>query len=652
MKRPEAGRALFYTRDSEGRGECAPPQEVEWAIGRAKQLGLLFHGTADAMRTMMRSGQFALGDLFIDYGISGNVMDRPGLAAMRRAAMADPGVSHLLVPRRDRLFRPDDPIEALLLEGEFRKAGLSIVIRDQVLGPIRRGQRTALADLLTGLVEYDESGKFRRVLADKILRAQVDLIKLGVSTGGSPPYGMERWLAREDGTRVRKLLPGERVKWAGHHVIWWPTAEDQLAVVDRIFKLLPTTAASRIADLLTDEGIPPPEAARRATAGVWHQTTVRNIARDPIYMAVREYGKRSEGDQQRFTPAGPRDLADGDYGATGKLRTVTNPPDQRVRKEMAFTPVVPPEQFRALQSVLNERSKSQSGKPRQRGTAANPLGCRVYDMNCGAPMYRLARRGSYAYTCSLYQQSDAKLCSHNSLPGPAASQFVLSCIRQRAMTPHFLKRLEARLQELAEAELGADRREAERASIDKDLKRLKHQMELAARNLALAESDAERQAVRSVFNELQSAKTELEGRLERASNEVPARRGIDVEVSKAMSGLDRFAELAASPEAATATQELFAAGNAKLYVRFETVEKGRRTMCVLTGGVLTLGAVEPPVPLYGGPTDKRIIRRQLVTGDLESLVAGLAAQEGRNHHDGPEGQVLSGNVARRTRPCT
>jgi hypothetical protein len=652
MKRPETGRALFYTRDSEGRGECAPPQEVEWAIRRAKQLGVRFSGTPNEMRDMMRTGRAVSGDLFIDYGVSGNVMDRPGLGALRRAAMSDPGVSHLLIPRRDRLFRPDDPIEALLLEGEFRKAGLSIVIRDQVLGPIRRGQRTALADLLTGLVEYDESGKFRRQLADKILRAQVELIKLGVSTGGSPPYGFERWLAREDSTRVRKLLPGELVKMAGHHVVWWPTAEDQLAVVDRIFKLIPTTSASRIADLLTDEGIPPPEAIRRATAGVWHQTTVRNIARDPIYMAVREYGKRSEGDQQRFTPAGPRDLSDGDYGATGKLRAVTNPPDQRVRKALNFTPVVPPEQFGALQAVLDERSRTQSGKPRQRGTAANPLGCRVHDMNCGAPMYRLARRGSYAYTCSLYQQSDAKLCSHNSIPGPAASQFVLSCIRQRAMAPHLLDRLKARLQELAEAELGLAGRDAKRESVDKDLKKLKHQLDRAARNLALAESDAERQALRSVFNELQSTKVELERRLEQASNNCPERSGVDGEVLKALASLDRLAELAASPEAATATQELFAAVNVRLYVRFETAENGRRTTTVLTGGVLTLGTVEPPVPLYTGPTDKRIIRQQLVKGEMDSLVAGIAAQKGCHHHDGPEGEGLSGNVARRTRRCT
>jgi hypothetical protein len=264
----------------------------------------------------------------------------------------------------------------------------------------------------------------------------------------------------------------------------------------------------------------------------------------------------------------------------------------------------------------------------------------------------VSRRGTYTYTCSLYQQSDAKVCSHNTLPGPAAARFVLSCIRQRAMTPDVLQRLTARLREMAEAEFGVDHHEAERESAAKNLRKVEHQMDRAARNLALAESDAERQALRGVFNELRASKEELERRLDLASRTGPERGRIEDEVAQAMAGLGRLADLAESPDASSATQELFAAATVKLYVGFEKVERGSRTVNVLAGGVLTLGAADPPVPLYNGPTDKRIIRKHLAKGEADSLVAGTAAKGSCGHHDGPEDQGSSGNVARRTPRCT
>ena len=48
--RPAAGLGLFYTRDSEGRSDLAPPQYVEWARGEAAKLGVAFTGAPEAMR--------------------------------------------------------------------------------------------------------------------------------------------------------------------------------------------------------------------------------------------------------------------------------------------------------------------------------------------------------------------------------------------------------------------------------------------------------------------------------------------------------------------------------------------------------------------------------------------------------------------------
>ena len=105
--RPTAGRALFYTRDSEGHSDLAPPQYVAWARREAARLGVAFAGTPEAMEAMIARGVPAESDLFIDYGISGNVLSRPGFDAFRSRALRDPAVSHLFVPRRDRIARRD-----------------------------------------------------------------------------------------------------------------------------------------------------------------------------------------------------------------------------------------------------------------------------------------------------------------------------------------------------------------------------------------------------------------------------------------------------------------------------------------------------------------------------------------------------------------
>jgi len=59
-----------------------------------------------------------------------------------------------------------------------------------------------------------------------------------------------------------------------------------------------------------------------------------------VYIAIGEFGKRSERDQMRFTPKGPRTLAGSDYGLDGKVWAVVNAPDQRIRREPRREPFV------------------------------------------------------------------------------------------------------------------------------------------------------------------------------------------------------------------------------------------------------------------------------------------------------------------------
>src|SRR5688500_5100174 len=147
-KRPTPGRALFYTRDSGGTHETTPGEYVRCAQPAAQQQGASFSGTPEQIGAMIRDGRSQAGDLVLDYGVTGNKLSRAGLDALIRLALTDPGVSHVLIRRRDRFARPDDPVDAVKLENLLREGGLTVVFSDRVLGPIAKGERRDIGELI------------------------------------------------------------------------------------------------------------------------------------------------------------------------------------------------------------------------------------------------------------------------------------------------------------------------------------------------------------------------------------------------------------------------------------------------------------------------------------------------------------------------
>jgi hypothetical protein len=128
-------------------------------------------------------------------------------------------------------------------------------------------------------------------------------------------------LAHETGIKVRPLADGERVRMAGHHVVWLPGKEGELEVIRRIVDMLERMPASRVATILTAEGVLPPDwnrertdnGCKHRTSGVWRQSVITGIARNPLIIGLFTYGKRSMGDQVRFSPEGPRNLEETDW---------------------------------------------------------------------------------------------------------------------------------------------------------------------------------------------------------------------------------------------------------------------------------------------------------------------------------------------------
>ena len=625
MVREQCGSGLFYTRDSGGKHEMTPGEYVKWARRRATQLTVTFNPTVADIESMIRNEEAIRGDLYLDYDVAGDELSRVGLNALLARAVSDEMVSHVFIPRRDRLARPTDAIDAVKMENVLRQNGLTIVFMDRLLSPIRTGRRPDTAEQIIAFLDYDAAGKHGRDLSDKMVHCQIALANGGFSTGGRAPFAFDRWLVRRDGERVRKLQDGEILRMAGHHVVWLPADDERLSLALRIRDMLLTTPATQIAKILNAEEIPSPDAGRfrkdngvrHEVSGLWHAPTIVNIGRNPLLAAIVRYGLRSMGKFNRFTVDGPRELTDADIRADGKPRVIRNADDDHIFSQALFEPVVSREDHESLNRVLDRRAGTQRGKPRSRDPKRNPLGARIYDMDCTWPMYRVQQGKSFRYKCGLYQQSHGQKCSHNHVDGPTATQFVLSCIRQQLLSPALLPKLEAKLQELAERDKNNDAgpgvvREVQR--IRSEISQITIKIERAENNLALADGEDEYRAVSAVFKKLHAQKNLLEKSLSIADAE--SHRSVDSEsdIAAAVDAAEYLAELAATNDGIASATELFQAMDARLFLAFQRVRQGKRELNRLKRGIVVFGNAEDPIEKYSGPTTPAKVKRKSPAG--------------------------------------
>lgn len=315
------------------------------------------------------------------------------------------------------------------------------------------------------------------------------------------------------------------------------------------------------------------------------------------------------GDQLRLSTNGPRELDSDDYRADDQPKVIRNPESIQVRGQAKFEPLVDLNDHKQLLAELDRRAGSQKGKVRSKDRSRNPLGGRIFDMDCGWLMYRTPYNGSFRYKCGLYDQSHGQRCNHNTIDGPAAATFVLSCIRQRLLQPQVWDKLERRLRELASTE-SDDRNCPEeikmlnqrRLEVDADL-------ETAKKNLALARTSEQFNAISSVFDDLQREKEQLEKTIQKMERKSCRNGNVDAEIEKALENARQLCHYASCDTAdLEIARQIIEVTNVRLFTRFRRTKQGKRTLNKLAGGVVTFGAAEPPVQLYDGPTDRKQVK--------------------------------------------
>jgi len=599
------GRAIFYTRDSTGDSELATVKYVEWAAARARSLGLTFDGTPRIALEMTASRRPVSGDLYIDFGISGDETSRPALDRATARAFGDPGVSHFLCPSRERLGRFQDLTHGMALEKTLQQSGLTVeYMEGGRLEPLGPGEQSGIAQLLVSPIEYHGSASFLPALARKVVDAKLELASRGRSIGGEAPYGFCRWLCSDEGVLAQRLVRNQTVTQKGYHVVFQPS-EPEFSVVRRILAMLAANATlPEIARALNADEIPSPGAGRMRrekkgsgalveTGIEWTPRAVGRVADTKLLTGAMEYGRRSSGKYRRMAGGENRVLTRDDLDEEGRPRTVPHAESARISAPVPVPceALLTPDEFADIRERLVRGRVAGVGTPRKGSSAPNPLSCRVFDTKCGSPMHRRERRGHWKYECGLYGERGASACDHNTVDGPAAVALVLSGLKQRSYDPGFADLVRQKIREKLSGERERSGGWDERGDLTGRLAQVELRLKKAATSMSVEPLEELRRAMREEYLRLSRQRDDLRGKLAELPPR-PAVEDLEAVVDRAMSGLN-----SAIGEPADSTSDdwkrietLFARLNVRLDLRFGRRKQKRRDTIVVAGGRLALGA--------------------------------------------------------------
>jgi integrase len=156
-----------------------------------------------------------------------------------------------------------------------------------------------------------------------------------------------------------------------------------------------------------------------------------------------------------------------------------------------------------------------------------------------------------------------------------------------------------------------------------------------------------RRTVSEVMKEIQEEKKTCMHEISVLEKEFKACMNDKDEVATLMKSLERFHELAGDANNLQAIGQLFVRVDLRMFLRFLSVQKKKRTENKLVGGVLTFGESPLPMSPYVGPTNRAALKMPHPNLDAQST-----SKDTEPNCSGPEEKSL-GNVNRddRIRTC-
>lgn len=596
---------IVYLRRSDGKQETSLEKQLDWALSEAHRLGVKVDATLEDLEHMRASSLNAYKSIRLDNAITGADLARPGLRALIEDAANDKSISHIFVFKRDRLGRPDSPVEMMAVEETLRRKGVTFVRSDGITTPAEN-ESGDISELVLMLFDYHRSGQFLKDLSEQMIRTQLQLARKGCWAGGKPPYGFVRVLVDEKGNQVEELARGKHVRQTGCHVMLLPKDEAKIAVWIQILLWKEEGwGIKRIARRLNELKIPSPDAGRTRTdhgvkhevSGRWTMTTVRALCMNKAIIVLLEYGRASEGKHRRLGPDGPRALLDSDRGADHQPKKRINDPALMVTSKMPFEPCFDTVRWGQIQAETARRGQTQRGIPKTRDPARYPLSCRVTDLteDCRSIMYGCTVGKRRIYCCGRYMATSGAECENNTVDGEALLRFILSFLVELTHRHGSSEKLRAKLMDRARRERGTDplqaMREGARKALAAQVEQLDQQTRTAQRNMAIEEDSQIRATIRDEYITLKSELDEARRQLDAAQlPEVSAATSPEQEVESAMRLLDSIRLVATVDSARAQILPLLERLKLNIGLRFTEGLKGtKRRVRRLAGGIIAFG---------------------------------------------------------------
>ena len=287
------------------------------------------HNQADGIAAYASEHSLDLVKTYADEGRSGlTIKGRPGLKRLITDVQTRPiGFEVLLVYDVSRWGRFQDTDESAFYEFLCRSNGVRVVYCAEPFD----NDGSPLSTILKS-VKRAMAAEFSRELSEKVFRGQCRVVRMGFRQGGAAGYGLRHQVMSDSGAPKAVLKAGERKSVQSDRCILVPGPPEEVATVQRIFKLfLAGAGETAIADRLNREGM-------LTERGVqWTNHVVHRILTNEKYVGHNVFNRKS------------RKL---------KRPTVCNPPETWVRADDVYEPLVSPKTFARAQVVIGQRKNA------------------------------------------------------------------------------------------------------------------------------------------------------------------------------------------------------------------------------------------------------------------------------------------------------
>lgn len=283
---------------------------------------------AEAIAEYARLHGMRIVKTYEDSGKSGlNLKGRSGLQALLRdVAQLSPGFEAVLVYDISRWGRFPDPDEAAAYVHACKSRGIQVIYCAEPFNNDGSMPSTVFIGIKRSM-----AAEYSRELSVKVFNGACTIVRHGYRQGGTPGFGLRRQLIDEQHNIKGFLSRGEKKSIQTDRVILVPGPPDEVAVVNRIYRLFLEQGMSErvIASVLNREGL------MNDAGRPWTRGTIHQILTNEKYIGNNVYNRSS---------------------FKLKIAHVRNPPEQWVRRDGAFEAIVSSEMFAQVQAVIAARS--------------------------------------------------------------------------------------------------------------------------------------------------------------------------------------------------------------------------------------------------------------------------------------------------------